>query len=69
MSTLVFLEHHDGVIQKVSTGPMAKRLTELGIESTSSTPQELAELLRTETAYWVEVAAKTTKGTGAAAPK
>lgn len=55
-------------IQKVSAGPMAKRLAELGIESASSTPQELRDLLRNETAHWLDVA-RNAKSTASAAPK
>ena len=43
-------------IRKLAAGPMGRKLAELGIEPASSTPQELAELLRAETAYWVDVA-------------
>jgi tripartite-type tricarboxylate transporter receptor subunit TctC len=55
-------------IQKISAGPMAKKLAELGIESASSTPQELGDLLRTETAYWLDVA-KTAKSTASVPQK
>lgn len=55
-------------IRKLAAGPMGKKLAELGIEPASSTPQELAELLRAETAYWVDVA-KSGKIVPGAAPK
>lgn len=52
----------------VEGGAMAKSLAAMGIEAASSTPQELAELLRTETAYWTQVA-KSRKKDGATQSK